>query len=225
MKVLAISDIHGNFYRLGKLVESLKKKSFDLIIIVGDLTNFGSMNEAKEVLDIISKINHKALFYVPGNCDPRELLTRAVPTYETSWLHGRIVIHENLILAGIGGSNPSPFNTPSELTEEEIQRLLLRISKSWKDLRGSRLLLSHTPPYGTLLDVTYYGDHVGSKALRSFLEHEDVRLCICGHIHEARGIDRLNETLLLNPGSLEKGFYAIIEIKEGGKITANLRRC
>ncbi|RKX77183.1 MAG: metallophosphoesterase, partial [Spirochaetes bacterium] len=38
--------------------------------------------------------------------------------------------------------------------------------------------------------------------------------CISGHIHESVGIDRLEDTLLVNPGAFKSGRYALIELEE-----------
>ncbi len=35
---------------------------------------------------------------------------------------------------------------------------------------------------------------------------------ICGHIHEAKGIDKIGNTLIINPGAARDGHYATIEI-------------
>ena len=43
-------------------------------------------------------------------------------------------------------------------------------------------------------------------------------LVLCGHIHEGCGIDKIGETVIVNPGSLgEKGSYAVatVEKKDG----------
>lgn len=52
---------------------------------------------------------------------------------------------------------------------------------------GLDLLVSHQPPYG-LLDHSGDGPRRGSQALRWTLERARPRLCVVGHIHEARGV-------------------------------------
>jgi Icc-related predicted phosphoesterase len=42
----------------------------------------------------------------------------------------------------------------------------------------------HTPPYKTNLDLTYDGEHVGSIAVRQFIEKFQPYLTLHGHIHE-----------------------------------------
>jgi Icc-related predicted phosphoesterase len=52
----------------------------------------------------------------------------------------------------------------------------------------------------------------GSHSLKAFLEVNRVALCLCGHIHEAAGIERFQATLVANAGSFKKGHYLSVEI-------------
>ena len=46
-------------------------------------------------------------------------------------------------------------------------------------------------------------------------------LVVTGHIHEARGIDKIDETIIVNPGPAHMVRYAIIEL--GEKIHVKLK--
>jgi Icc-related predicted phosphoesterase len=48
--------------------------------------------------------------------------------------------------------------------------------------------------------------------VQAFLSTHPVSLCLCGHIHEAHGVERFQNTLVVNTGSFKKGRYATIEI-------------
>ena len=63
-----------------------------------------------------------------------------------------------------------------------------------------------------------------SKAIRLFIESERVDLCICGHIHEAFGAERSNDTLVVNSGAFKKGSYALIEIQSDGRISCRMEK-
>jgi uncharacterized protein len=63
----------------------------------------------------------------------------------------------------------------------------------------------HTPPVHTNCDVLWDGRHVGSKALRSWIEKCQPRLTLHGHIHESPKVtqsfyDRIGATTVTNPG-------------------------
>lgn len=119
------------------------------------------------------------------------------------------------LVAGFGGSNITPFDTNLEFEDGEAERLL-SILPSDLDI-----LVSHSPPYATKCDRTTVGAHAGSKPVRGFVERHRPRIVLCGHIHEARGVDRMSSTFIANPGALAQGFYAILEISS--KTTIQLR--
>ena len=112
------------------------------MIIAGDITNFGSSSLLIQ-FPVLS-----TCFAIPGNCDPREIID-VLERSDTVCLHNSWISLGNLTIAGLGGSNETPFGTPFELTEEEIDRELTRIVK-YMDRNVHNVLLSHAPPYGVL---------------------------------------------------------------------------
>ena len=63
----------------------------------------------------------------------------------------------------------------------------------------------HSPPYGTRLDLTREGYHVGSRAIKTFIETNQPLLTLHGHIHESPEVsgsfvDKIGETFSANPG-------------------------
>lgn len=63
----------------------------------------------------------------------------------------------------------------------------------------------HSPPRDTRCDMVAAGRHVGSRAIRSFVERRQPRLVLCGHIHESPRIsaawcDAIGRTPVVNPG-------------------------
>ena len=60
------------------------------------------------------------------------------------------------------------------------------------------------------------GSHVGSHAVREFIEIHQPRVCICGHIHESMATDRIGKTAVVNPGRLGKGGYAWVRLGRDG---------
>ncbi len=210
MKIVAITDVHGNWASLKRFLRKIRSNEVDLVIVAGDLSFYGDLNEALGVLSVLSK--RYRVFFVPGNCDSPSLLN--VEKYGNSEnLHGKIVDYNGAIFAGIGGSNPTPFNTPIEFMEYEIKNVLLKIREKLGG-RSLDVFVSHPPPYNTKLDVISTGEHVGSLEVRQFVENIKPKLCICGHIHEASGIDNIGETILVNPGPLAHGNYSVIELKK-----------
>ena len=83
------------------------------------------------------------------------------------------------------------------------------------------ILVSHTPPFQTKTDKLLNGTHVGSTAVRTFIEQQQPLLCLTGHIHESRGQDYIGRTLILNPGMIKDGGYIEV-LFENGEISASL---
>jgi hypothetical protein len=219
MKLLVASDLHGNLQRIEQLKKLILHHIPDLIVVCGDLTHYGSISAVRDTLNQLST-GSIPIFFVPGNLDPPGLRTQA-NIHHARNLHGKSVKSNEYTFIGIGGSIYTPFNTQFELSENEIQTLLYS-AYNQLPAKFKHIIVSHNPPYNTRLDKTSLGDHVGSKALREFIVETQPLLLFCGHIHEAQGIDRINNSVLLNPGPLFNGHYGIVEIDLDDNISVNL---
>lgn len=134
-----------------------------------------------------------------------------------------------------GWSNPTPFNSPRECSEEELERRLEAVVVKVKNM-SKCVFCIHVPPYDSQLDMAPLTDEnlrvvtkggrprmvpVGSKAVRKIIEKYQPLLSLHGHIHESPGFVRIGRTECLNPGSeygegVFKGY--LVEI-EGDRIT------
>jgi Icc-related predicted phosphoesterase len=197
-RVLLLADLHGEY---GKL-DSFLALDPDLVIIAGDITQFGPCEDA---LDLLARIEVPC-FVVPGNCDPREILDSLEESDAVS-LHGSTLSLGNITLTGIGGSNRTPFGTPFELPEEEIEALLSGATERMEK-NVHNILVCHAPPHGTLDRIG--NARVGSTALRKHLKSFD--LVCCAHIHEARGITEEDGVMVVNPGPASEGNCALITL-------------
>lgn len=73
----------------------------------------------------------------------------------------------------------------------------------------------HAPPFETNLDVLYDGRHVGSKAIKTFIEKKQPYLTLHGHIHESPKVsgsysEKIGKTLGINPGQGSDQLHAVI---------------
>jgi len=208
MRILTIGDIH---MQTGRLRDIADLSGADLVLIAGDLTHFGGAAEADRVLVAISAHN-PTILGVHGNLDRPEV--GSLLEQRGLSLHGTARVVDGLGFVGLGGSNLTPFNTPCEYGEKQIEYLL---EEGLAALDGHRpfVLLSHPPPAGTTADRLSFGQHVGSAAVRTFIERHQPAYCICGHIHEARGTDLLGSTIIINPGTLQDGGWLEMTYTEG----------
>jgi Icc-related predicted phosphoesterase len=209
LKILATTDFHGEVEAFRKTVIKATESGVEVIVVCGDVTHFGSLERGRELLSVLGGAPYEVLF-VPGNCDPPELTKVSVDGVKC--IHGiceRVVGVEFL---GVGGSSPSPFDTPFELSEVEIAELLGKGSNNCQN--GVDVLVSHSPPRYTKADLAFSGEHVGSLSVREFVEKTKPRVVLCGHIHEAVGMDRINESVVINPGPARHRRCAIIELND-----------
>jgi len=156
------------------------------------------------------------IYLIPGNDDPYEIddVLAASPYCEN--VDGRVVeIPGGLQLVGSGQSNPTPWRTPREVSDDEFRERLTKLADEARDPRRT-IFLTHCPPHGSGLDtaplldaelrpVVSAGDllrgPVGSTGVRRAILEFRPLLGLHGHIHESGGEARVGETLCLNPGS------------------------
>lgn len=74
MKYLIVSDIHGSLPRLEKVLSFYEKGAYDMLVLLGDILNYGPRNGVPEGLDgmgIVDRLNAMAdrIVAVRGNCD------------------------------------------------------------------------------------------------------------------------------------------------------------
>lgn len=111
-------------------------------------------------------------------------------------------------IAGFGYSNPTPFDTPGEYSEAELEERL----SSFAGMQPL-VLICHCPPKGTPLDRAGEGLHFGSGAVRRFIEQHQPERFFCGHIHEAEGVEaRIGSTVGVNVG--KKGY--LLDLRSPG---------
>ncbi len=203
MQIIVIGDIHMAVDQLA----ALPLAGADLVVVNGDITNFGGRKEAKEVIDAIRQKAPNIRAQI-GNLD-KEDAGRWLED-EGINIHGRAIWQQaGFWLVGIGGSNPTPFHTPTEFSEKELARLAEAAFTQRTDGRPT-LFISHCPPVDTAVDKISSGLHAGSTAVRKAIEKFTPELCITGHIHEAKGQDRIGSTRIFNPGMLQHGGWVEI---------------
>lgn len=206
---IVIGDLHDKAARLDAIPGLAEAAG---IIVTGDITITGGVAQARKVLEALLAYNN-VLFAQIGNMDRAEV---------TEWLDEKgwnthTTVRElapDTAIMGLGGSTFTPFGTPSEFPESRFADWL---EDMWRKARAYRrvVLVAHNPPRDTLCDIVGDGTHVGSTAVRDFILEAQPDVCLCGHIHESRAVDRLGRTVLVNPGAFATGGYAVLQLDEG----------
>ena len=215
---LAIGDVHDDGMEALAAIPELA--GADGLIITGDITNVGGVREATRVLNA-ARMRVPVVAAQIGNMDRAEvaeLLSR-----EGINIHAAArLLAPGLAAIGVGGSTPTPFGTPSEFPEADYAAWLDACWPEAKKLADQVLLVSHNPPKNTRCDVIGAGMHVGSEAVRAFIEKHQPAVCLCGHIHEARATDAIGATQVINPGNFSAGGYVVLSYAQG-RLAADLR--
>jgi uncharacterized protein len=214
MRFLAFTDIHGSYESVDRVISS--EQGADGIIIGGDLTTYGTAEEGEKAIRVFQN-SGLPVFAVAGNMDSPEFDSKHEALGVS--INARGMMLGEVGLFGVSASPFTSMNTPYEIEENEIAR---RAEMGWKDVAAARwkIFVPHSPPRDTKLDRITLGRHVGSTAVRSFIEQHQPDVVVCGHIHEARGTDTIGKTKIVNCGPAGKGYYAVIEIGESISVEA-----
>ncbi len=220
MIIIGLTDIHGDIAFIDQISDQLA--GADLVLIAGDLTHFGRKPAARRVTDAIRKHTDR-LLAVPGNCDYFEVARYL--SEENISLDQRCLSLNDVDVIGIGGSLPCPGKTPNEADEAEFEMNLSLLASGLKAKRPL-IFVTHQPPLNTRCDRLNTGIHVGSSAVRRFIETHAPVLCLTGHIHESSSMDTIGDTRIVNPGPLGMGSYAYAELSDDGRYlkTLEIRR-
>jgi Icc-related predicted phosphoesterase len=217
VKIVSLTDIHGRIGAVNDIAADLE--SADLVILPGDLTTFGKREEAERIVNAVRNHNSNILA-VMGNCDCPEV--EQFLTDEGLCIHRSHRRVNGIVFAGLGGSLKCPIPTLNEWTEEQVtDHLEAAMTGAPSDV--PLVLVSHQPARDTVTDLASNGAHVGSTAVRAFIERRKPLLCLSGHIHEARGTDAIGPTTLVNPGPFMEGRYVVVEI-DGNSCHVGIRR-
>jgi len=146
MNLVALTDIHDDIAGIPNMGADLE--AADVVLLAGDLTNFGHKPGAERVIQAVTRFARRVLA-VPGNCDYPDIASYLDDLHVS--LHGHCEIIDGVALVGVGGSLPAPGTTPLEFSEAELARILAEATPG----PGSQLplvLVAHQPPFRTLSD-------------------------------------------------------------------------
>lgn len=180
--------------------------------------------------------NKTMVIVMPGNDDDYDIDT-LIQSYSDRgivWCLDKVVEIDRIEIISLAHVNPTPWNTSREANEkkisEMIESLVARVNDSSKAIFNF-----HCPPYNTRIDLAPELDqskkpvlagsqvnyiHIGSKSIRRAIEKYQPLLGLHGHVHESPGVEKIANTICINPGSeygegILRGY--IIEI-DGSKV-------
>ncbi|MGD0423672.1 MAG: metallophosphoesterase [Candidatus Bathyarchaeia archaeon] len=158
--------------------------------------------------------------YITGGNDDHQSIVDAIKeTDNVKNPDNRVVqidgLHE---MVSIGWSNPTPWKSPRECSEEDLSNRINALVSQVDNMENC-VFNFHAPPLNCVLDVAPLLDtsvyppkavlklgqqvltNVGSSSVRVAIEKYQPPLVLCGHIHESNGVCRIGKSLVINPGS------------------------
>lgn len=201
MKIYATADLHGAQHRVNQAVEVIDEFRPDLIVVAGDITQFGPGDVATHFLDQFAG----DVFTVPGNIDTADVWEGIKKSHAVN-LHKQRTAFKGLSFVGINGVDDVE-------TEQFIQSAIEK-----QILESVDVLVTHVPPYG-FQDTVFLGKHAGSKILRELVDDAQPRLVLSGHIHERPGFTKHQSTVIVNCSMGKRGRGAIVTLNDSIDVT------
>lgn len=188
MKILAISDTHGDTRLIKKVAQIAKKEKIHLILHAGDLTYFDK--EQKGLLGPLTENNREVLM-VHGNHESEETLNRLSKIYPLAKsVHSKGIEKNNVGIFG-SGTTDWGFIEDSKKIFKELKKGHEKVKKLEK-----KIMISHSPPAGSAIESLGFP---GSYGVRKAIDQFKPDFLICGHIHEGGGlVEKLGSTTVIN---------------------------
>jgi Icc-related predicted phosphoesterase len=194
MKITAISDTHS-------LHHKLKLPGGDLLIHAGDVCNRGTQQEAVNFMEWIEKQPYSHKVFIAGNHDfffenfTQQEIQDRLPN-NVFFLNDSGIEIKGIKIWG------SPI-TPTFCNLAFNRDRGNEISTHWDKIpQDTDMLITHGPPYG-FLDKTLKEAHVGCEDLAQKVIAIKPKFHIFGHIHEAHGLTKQDDTTYINVSSVD----------------------
>jgi Icc-related predicted phosphoesterase len=221
-RFVCVSDTHG--YTPSEA--GYKLPAGDVLIHAGDLTNQGSLSELRKTIEWISKADYEVKIVICGNHD----ITLDASFYAKygSTFHNQRLENPEQCLEVVRVGSPSIVFLQHQsalvrLTRADGPETVFKVFGSpysqftgnwafgyesadaaalWGQIPlDADIVITHTPPHSHC-DSLGTGEAVGCKALRQALSKVRPLLAVCGHVHEARGYERVKWS---SPSSTNSG--------------------
>jgi len=188
MKILCISDTHNKHKQIPEVYLENADNSIDMIIHSGDMTSRGYKNEILPFLYWYNELNFKHKILIAGNHDfyfeqkgaEDDIAQMLANRPNITYLNDSGVEIDGI---KIWGSPVQPW-----FHNWAFNRIDADIKPHWDMIPlDTDILITHGPVKG-YLDVTMRGDVTGCPfLLERIAELKNLKLHVCGHIHEAYG--------------------------------------
>lgn len=183
MKIIAVSDLHGNLISI--------KDSCDVLVIAGDWSPLYNQQDYYSVMNWIDKrfipwmisSNANDVIFIPGNHDFactysffEDDLNNIIKRHHINNIH--YLNKSSIVLNGVKFFGLPENESPGgwAFSNQYNQKYIFD--------KDTDVLITHQPPMiGDVGYVKIYNKELGSRALRDAILSSNIKLNICGHIH------------------------------------------
>lgn len=199
-RILAFTDPHGEVKNAEKFRDLARSEKPNLLLCSGDLTLFGGHDP--DFFKILSEIG-RPIYFIPGNHDDAETVSRLVSTYSfLKDLSYRVMEDSGLCVGGLPGNDLAFW--PGESSKDDGTRSMVRELMAPAIAGKTFILLAHYPPSGCgAVDGEAHPtpDSGGNALTRLIVEDLRPKLVLVGHYHQCFGqSDFVGSSRIVNPG-------------------------
>jgi Icc-related predicted phosphoesterase len=202
MHITAISDTHTQHHKLNL-------PAGEMLIHAGDISSRGAEHEVLDFIEWFGEQDFKYKIFIAGNHDfffekfTKQEIDKLLPK-------GVIYLQDSGVeIEGIKfwGSPISPWFFDWAFNRHRGEA----IAKHWALIPANTdVLITHGPVFG-ILDETIGGEKVGCKDLLHTTQQLSLKAHICGHIHEAYGVQEMGSTKFINASVLNQRYWMVNE--------------
>jgi Icc-related predicted phosphoesterase len=208
MKIVCISDTHNKHHHFTEKINAIE--DIDIIIHAGDVSSRGYRWEIEDFLKWFSKLNARYRVFTGGNHDffmedsPKQMEEMLLSYSEVTYLEESEVVIDGI---KIFGSPTTPFFHNWAFNVHRGQP----IREYWLKIPlDTDVLITHGPPKGILDYVAREGKGVGCADLLDVIQSQlNLKLFVCGHIHQSSGMKVIGETTFVNASVLSEQYEPV----------------
>ncbi|MHA1304893.1 MAG: metallophosphoesterase family protein [Candidatus Heimdallarchaeaceae archaeon] len=205
----------------------ISKKEYMKLVFGDHYSSFAEfqLKTTSKIIDFLLKLD-KPCFITHGNADTPEVIgfLKEIDAKNENfhYVENGIKRFHTYFVVGYGYCQPTEYNavqTPGTKSLDEIAEDLEKfkgeLSLFEKEEKYTLIGLFHEPPYDTKLDyIPNKNLHGGNKLIAEHISEIGYDYFFCGHVHESQGVELYNKTLIVNPGPMVNGQWAIVDLEK-----------
>jgi Icc-related predicted phosphoesterase len=222
MRVMVLAHLNGRLDALERAVEGVEEERADAILVLGSLLG-PDAEPAQTFATAFRMLTRSGLpsFVVPGEADAPEraylaasLGHESVGKGTTRSVHGSFALapSHQYAVAGFGGRITDDKRDHERILRYPGWELLARLDVL-RDVDQIPLLAFHHPPAEAGdVDLDAAGSHTGHLAVTEAITTWRARFAACAGERPAHS--HVGRTLLVSPGRLDDGDYAMVDVRK-----------